>query len=467
MAVQLRFGAASDVGRVRSANQDSWLAHPDRALFVVADGMGGHQGGEVASSMAVEIIDASYDEPSAEGIVAALERANEAIHGRGASEPDLRGMGTTAVVAVLVDERGTGTDGDPGQQLVIANIGDSRAYLYRAGELIQLTEDHSMVADLVREGRISPEEAEHHPQRNIVTRVLGVYSDIDVDLWPVDPARGDRFLLCSDGLFNEVGEEQIGAVLRRLDDPSEAADELVRLANEGGGRDNTTVIVLDVVDDGGAAQSASAAVGGAASSGRPADPDVAGFTTAATSGSASSEPAERPSSGGPVSARASAEGRADGEPAARTQRSRFTWRVALFVLLVLAVIGGAYATIVWYGTGAYYVGFDGADRVAIYKGRPGGVLWIDPELEERTRLGRDDVPERYVPDIEAGREHGSLDDARSYIERISDEAGVDPETGTTTTTTTTRPPRTTTTTERPGRDRQNQPSGTTTTTDST
>ena len=148
-------------------------------------------------------------------------------------------MGTTVVALALMpdepDPDAPDAEDTPPEHLVIANVGDSRAYLFRDGGLVQLTEDHSVVADLVRDGRITAEEAEVHPQRNIVTRVLGVYDTIDVDLWPVDPVAGDRVLLCSDGLFNEVGTDQITSVLRRLDDPSEAAAELVRLANEGGG----------------------------------------------------------------------------------------------------------------------------------------------------------------------------------------------------------------------------------------
>ena len=138
----------------------------------------------------------------------------------------------------------------------------------------------------MREGRITAEEAEVHPQRNIVTRVLGIYDTVDVDLWPVDPVAGDRFLLCSDGLFNEVGADQISSVLRRLDDPAEAAAELVRLANELGGRDNITVVLVDVVDDGGVAQAASAALAGEPSAldsvapDRSDGDDLAGFTTA-------------------------------------------------------------------------------------------------------------------------------------------------------------------------------------------
>src|SRR3546814_3360292 len=136
---------------------------------------------------------------------------------------------------------------------------------------------------MVREGRITPAEAEVHPQRNIVTRVVGVYEQVEADLWPVDPVSGDRIVLCSDGLFNEVGDDQISAVLRRLDDPQDASAELVRLANEGGGRDNITVVVLDVVDDGGVAQRASAALAGG-SSGLQSDRDLAGFGTAVDPG---------------------------------------------------------------------------------------------------------------------------------------------------------------------------------------
>ena len=182
----------------------------------------------------------------------------------GEADPDLRGMGTTVVAAAVVPAAVPGADAPTAEdaaQLLVANVGDSRAYLFRGGDLTQLTEDHSMVADLMREGRISAEEAEVHPQRNIVTRVLGVYDQVDVDLWPVDAVRGDRLLLCSDGLFNEVAADQIAAVLRRLADPQEAAAELVRRALESGGRDNVTVLVLDVVDDGGVAEAASAALG--------------------------------------------------------------------------------------------------------------------------------------------------------------------------------------------------------------
>ena len=432
-----RFGATTDVGRVRTVNQDSWLSRPEVGLYVVADGMGGHQGGEVASSMAVDVIGREYDEPGSDALVDALRRANDVIHDRGEQDPNLRGMGTTAVAAIVVE-------GDPASggapQVVVANIGDSRCYLYRAGELEQLTDDHSMVADLVREGRISPEEAETHPQRNIVTRVLGVYEDIDVDLFPVDAARGDRFLLCSDGLFNEVSEAQIAAVLRRLEDPQEAADELVRLANDGGGRDNITVLLLDVVDDAGAAATASAGVGGSAAATKAHEVDLAGFETA------TEPPAAAPPK---VTVPAPAEAApkpTPKQPKPARQRSRITWRVVVFVLALFVVLGGAYLLVVWYGTNAYFVSFED-DHVAIYQGRPGGLLWIEPELEEETEIERKDVPDQYVTSLEDGQEYSTLEGAEAFVANLTEQAGLDPETGepTTTTTTTERP---TTTTER-------------------
>jgi protein phosphatase len=427
MTVQLRAGAATDVGRVRTINQDSFLVLADRHLYVVADGMGGHQGGEVASRIAIDALRDTYGEASADALTDAIADANDRIHAAGAGDESLRGMGTTVVAAALVPRTDGVADGDEPLELLVANVGDSRAYVFRSGELTQLTEDHSMVADLMREGRITAEEAEVHPQRNIVTRVLGVYEDVDIDLWPVDPIRGDRYLLCSDGLFTEVGASQIGAVLRRLDDPQEAAAELVRLANEGGGRDNVTVLVLDVLDDGGVAEAASAALADAPSTVRSSDP--AGFSTALDD------------DGLVVSARAADEAdRAAARPVARPERrslwSRLSWRGVVFTLGVLVVLGGAIATIQWYGTSTYFVGFDG-DEVAIYQGRPGGLLWIDPSLEEDTGIEREDVPQRYLQALEAGQEQSSLAAAKRYVSNI--ERDIIDTTTTTTTTTTTLP----------------------------
>lgn len=450
--IVLRAGGASHVGRQRTINQDSFVLLPDRNLWVVADGMGGHQGGEVASQLAVETLQVSYRDASAESLLDAIAVANHRIRNSGEADPALQGMGTTVVAAALIAPE-PGADGDADAaptQLLIANVGDSRAYLHRAGELTQLTEDHSVVADLVRDGRISAEEAEVHPQRNIVTRVLGIYETVDVDLWPVDPVEGDRYLLCSDGLFNEVGADQISAVLRRLDDPQEVAEELVRLANDGGGRDNITVVVLDVVDDGGVAEAASSALAGApsglSSAARDGDADLAGFSTALDDAEAEGLSDEQLESV-LTSAEPSRRERRAARKEARGPRSRFTWRVAVFTVLVLAVIGGAFATIQWYGTSTYFVGFDDDDEVAIYRGRPGGLLWIEPELVDATGIERADVPGRAVSRIADGVEQSSRADADRFVANLEEQ--IDDATPTTTTTTSSTSTTSTSTTAAP------------------
>ena len=432
----LRWGGATHVGRVRSTNDDNYMARDDVGLWAVADGMGGHRGGDVASAIACEALGRSFADHTVDGLIEAIEQANQAVYETAAGDPELTGMGTTMVALAVVDEEGD-------EVLVVANVGDSRVYRYSVGELEQLTDDHSLVADLVREGTLSPEEAAVHPQRNIVTRALGVNDRVPVDTLTADPVAGDRYVLCSDGLFNEVTEPGIAAVLHRVDDPREAADELVRLAVEGGGRDNVTVVVVDVVDDGGRAGEASdaLAVGAASGLASRAEPAVVTETEdASAAGGLAYEP-----TGATNGSRA---GRGT-DVRTRPQGRRLTWRVLLFSLILLALIGGAFATIQWYGRSTYFVGFEG-DRVAIFKGRPGGVLWLDPVLEETTDIERSHVPADTRDDLDAGKEQSSLGDAHRYVDRLStraDELAAD-------TTTTTRPATTTsaprTTTTRPG-----------------
>lgn len=428
--VQLRAGVATDTGRVRSVNEDSYVLLPDQGLWVVADGMGGAQAGDVASQMAIDTLRSSYHEPTLDALADAMAEANARIHAAARESAHLKGMGTTTVAIALVPE-----EPDPdhpeipadelSQHLLVINVGDSRAYLFRDGSLSQLTEDHSVVGELLREGRINEQEAEAHPQRNIITRVLGVYPEVTPDIWPIDPIRGDRYLLCSDGLFNEVGNDQMAAVLRRLEDPSEAADELVRLALEGGGRDNITVIVLDVVDDGGQAQRASRALAG----------DLAGFSSAVDRRKSLSDDELDGARSGRKPTRS--ERRAE-RKATKVGRTRVTWRVLVFTLLLIGVVGGAFATIQWYGTSTYYVGFEG-DEVTIFQGRPGGILWIEPELEDGTGILRDEVPARYLAALEAGHEQPSLARAKQYVSNIERDIAE-----LTTTTTTTVPTSTTT-----------------------
>ncbi len=251
-----RVGAATDVGRVRQNQQDAVLVDEGKRLFGVADGMGGHRGGEVASQVAVETLRAEFFEPSTDALVHAVEAANDAVVRRADGDPDLRGMGTTVCAMALVHE-------DDEDRIGIVNVGDSRFYLFKhnGDSIDQITEDHSLVETLVRQGQLTEDDAANHPHRNILTRALGIDSHVMVDSWELLPFAGDRYLLCSDGLFNEVDEETIAAVLAGSEAPEVAAEELVRLANEGGGRDNITVLVVDVVDDKGRRAAADEAMG--------------------------------------------------------------------------------------------------------------------------------------------------------------------------------------------------------------
>ncbi len=418
----LRSGAATDTGQVRANNQDAVLiAEP---VFAVADGMGGHAAGEIASQVAVESLQDSAVS-SLDSLVEAVRDANRSVWQRASDDPELHGMGTTLCAIALVPGEAEG-----GEQIVVVNVGDSRVYQFHDGELTQLTDDHSLVEDLVREGRLSPQEARTHPQRNILTRVLGNDSDVEVDSWLVDPYRGDRFLLCSDGLFNEVDDDKIASVLRQLADPEDAAHELVTLAIQGGGRDNVSVVVVDVVDhDGPGAAAATVATDAPTTTmGRaPGTASMAAVEPSTETGGGGGGAAPAPATTPPASARASA------EPAPSTRR--VTWRSVLFVTGVVAVLVGAAGAVAWYARSTYHVGVQD-DQVAILRGRPGGLLWIQPTLAESTELSLDDVPDGRRDAVLRGKEEPSLAAARNYVESLEDQAEAERRRTTTTTTTT-------------------------------
>ena len=235
----LRSGSATDVGRVRTTNQDVALEDPD--LFAVADGMGGHVGGDVAARVAVDSLRAAFQrQPTVEGLRRAVAEANRAVWSHGQAESGLRGMGTTLTATALVEEP------DGRQVIALANVGDSRAYVFSRGQVIQVTADHSVAEEKVRQGQLTEAEAAVHPHRHILTRALGVSSDVDVDLWELHLHDGDRILLCSDGLTDEIGPDQIGEILTSVADPKAAARSLVDAALEHGGSDNVTCVVIDV-----------------------------------------------------------------------------------------------------------------------------------------------------------------------------------------------------------------------------
>ena len=224
----LRSGSASDVGRVRNVNQDLPLERPN--LYAVADGMGGHVGGEVAARVAVETLEQAFERaPTVEGLLQAFSEANAAVWHESQANADLRGMGTTLTAVALV----SGPEGK--DVLALANVGDSRAYLFSGGDITQVTDDHSLAEERMRQGEMTVAEAAVHPQRHILTRALGVSSQVDADMWELELRSGDRLLLCSDGLTNEVGSDEMADILGEVDDPTEAAQRLVDTANGHGG----------------------------------------------------------------------------------------------------------------------------------------------------------------------------------------------------------------------------------------
>ena len=228
------FGSRTDIGCLRDHNEDSLVVTPP--LFAVADGMGGHAAGEVASEIAVRVLsELAPEHPDGEALGRAIEEANRAVIQAAREGRGRQGMGTTMTAAMLEGER-----------LVIAQVGDSRAYLLHQGKLQQLTRDHSLMADMIEAGQLTPEEARTHPQRSVITRALGSDAHLHPDIYEINVETGDRLLICPDGLSGMIFDDQIENTLRRVQDPQRCASQLVNEAIAAGGHDNVTVIVADV-----------------------------------------------------------------------------------------------------------------------------------------------------------------------------------------------------------------------------
>ncbi|MGH9117303.1 MAG: Stp1/IreP family PP2C-type Ser/Thr phosphatase [Acidimicrobiales bacterium] len=424
---RLRWGVATDVGRVRTNNEDSMLVL-DR-LFAVADGMGGHRAGEVASQLAVQALEQTFGgtehNPTVEQLIEAVRRANIAIIEESLTNPEHRGMGTTITALAPIDMNGEET-------LAVINVGDSRTYRFHDGELEQLTEDHSLVQEMVRDGRLSPEEAATHPQRNIVTRALGVEPDLDVDWLTVTPYAGDRYVLASDGLFDEIDDAKIAGVMRRFPDPYVAAEELVRLANEAGGRDNVTVVVVDVVDDGGRAVAASEALDGDETQAVP----IVGTSFARTGAAGPTEGDDGPATPAPDETGPTDDDKPGGRDQGRGRGSRLSWRVLAFAAVVLLIVVVAVGAVWWQARNVYFVAFSD-DDVTIFRGQPDGLLWFEPTVEERTGITRREVPPRSRRALEEGVEHPTRSEAAAYVGNLQEEIDERATTTTTRTTTTT------------------------------
>ncbi len=404
----LRSGSATDTGLVRSVNQD--LAVETGTLFAVADGMGGHAGGEVAARLAVDTLTVAFGaKPSGTGLSEAVNEANRVVFEHSLDNAELRGMGTTLTAAALVNEDGRDV-------IALVNVGDSRSYRFHEGVLTQITVDHSLAEEMVRSGEISESEAAVHPHRHILTRALGVADDVSVDLWRIQPTRGDRFVLCSDGLTNELEAGQIAEVLATVPDPQEAADLLVRAARTHGGSDNITVVVVDVVldDEQEGVDAAVPAVAAVAPDFRTAA-EAPGTDPPSTTGTEGSEVVDVLPGPEPLKPKFRDRWRAR-RKARRAARGRrlITVRTLLFVVLVAAIVAGAFYAIRWYDTNAYYVQVNN-NELMIYHGRVGGGVLYKPVEVERTGVTTADIPAYAVPGLVTGVREDSLQAAQNYV----------------------------------------------------
>jgi PPM family protein phosphatase len=361
---ELKWAARTDVGRARDRNEDSYFAGDK--VFAVADGLGGHNAGDVASKLAIEsfealdrrIGDVPPDRVSRMLADAVLD-ANRAVYRRAQSDAKVRGMGTTLTAVAI-------TDGS----VQIAHVGDSRCYLLRGGAMNQLSSDHTLVARMVQEGKLTAEQAEVHPQRSILTRALGAEPEVDVDSFEVDVVPGDRLLLCSDGLSSVIPEERIREILASTPDLDEGCARLIDEANAQGGPDNITVVAVELV-------------------GIP--------------------PAR---SGPPVTRRAERI-----EQAARSKR-RVPVRGIIWALVILLIgLGGFIAFRSWVNR-SYYVGVDGG-KVAIFRGLPtevGGVRLH--HVEESTSITIEQVSPFFRQNLRDGIRVKNLQEARARVADI-------------------------------------------------
>ena len=382
--MKLKWGATTDVGMVRQQNEDAYSAEEN--LYIVADGMGGHNAGEVASALAVATVRAGAKSGihSTEQFRELVQQANTAIYTASLDDSTQSGMGTTLTAMAVV----------PGEEpkVLVANVGDSRTYLFRGGALTRLSIDHSYVQELVNEGILTPEEARVHPRRNIVTRAMGIERSVMVDVFTHLVRTGDRVVLCSDGLVDEVPDTDIATVLSQHSDAQETAEALVLVANANGGRDNTTVVVVDILDD-------------------------------------ISEPVDLPEAETtkeiPVVTEA---------PAATTKKKKSVVGVVLFWSVLTAIVLSSVTILGVYARSGYFIGFDSSENVAVYRGRPGGFLWFQPTVDTQTELAGDELPEDILRDVALNRTFTSSSQAQKYLSLIQI-AIVDAATTTTTSTT--------------------------------
>ena len=341
------FGSRTDIGCLRDHNEDSLVVTPP--LFAVADGMGGHAAGEVASEIAVRVLsELAPEHPDGEALGRAIEEANRAVIQAAREGRGRQGMGTTMTAAMLEGER-----------LDIAQVGDSRAYLLHQGKLQQLTRDHSLMADMIEAGQLTPEEARTHPQRSVITRALGSDAHLHPDIYEINVETGDRLLICSDGLSGMIFDDQIENTLRRVQDPQRCASQLVNEAIAAGGHDNVTVIVADVT------------------------------------------------------------GYAEVRRKKLARKTKLS--IALVLVLFAAIIAGAaWGTQTYLNTAAYLANDNG--KVAVYRGVPGSVLGLSfSHLERTTDVSVDDLQPGVANRLNEGIRVDDMEAADALVKEYEDE----------------------------------------------
>ena len=390
--LRLTWGGATDQGRIRANNQDAMYA--DSGLFVVADGMGGHLGGEVAANLAVRTL-TNVERSDREQLREAVAEANRVVHQSALEEAELHGMGTTLTTLAVSQEANT-------HQFVILNVGDSRVYRHRDGQLEQLTEDHSYVAELVRRGELDDEAAQAHPYRNMLTRAIGVHAEVEIDEWLLEPVSGDRFMLCSDGLTNELADLEIAEQLRFDKDPSTTAKALVGLANKRGGRDNSTVLIVDVQVE-------------------VIDPDEPPLSsgTGESQGRTSSSPDEANTAiGNSENFSNQLEQKSNTKKGSWLNHRVHVKLGAVIISLILLLSSAAMVTAIGlYARSSYHVGIV-ANHVVIQKGRIGGLLWFEPTLEHWTDIQTVQLAERDRQRLANGEQMLDLDNAKTFVANL-------------------------------------------------
>ena len=365
----IRAAGATHVGLVRQSNQDNFALR--EGTFVLADGMGGHQGGEVASFEATSTILESGKINSVADMVKSVSKANQAILKRAKKDDNLSGMGTTVCVLSEI----VGTTGK--KRIGIANVGDSRIYRLGNSELTQITQAHSLVGDLVRTGELTQEEAARHPQRNILTRALGIEQDLVIDTWELNPVAGDKYLLCSDGLFNEIDDEKIAQILMEDAELEKIAQNLIDHALEAGGHDNITALVLCVEDQ---------------ESFEPEDWILSEMNQHTVFKSRLNS-------------------------AVDSEIKNFDWKPVVICMSVLLLIVSVFTAIGLYARSGWFIGeFNGG--VAIFKGKSQGVLWFDPTIERKTQISILDLSEETRKIVIDSIAMESLEEAEFFVNNI-------------------------------------------------